>query len=132
MAIVRSVRKLLKKDFKDSPEWFGQFLAPFNQFMDSTVGALRNNLSFKDNFLGEVKEYVFTHATELEISHELEQFNGIIIIKGPEATPATTYGISEYHARVISNDTVGVTIEFAAATIGGDATEGIVKLILLG
>lgn len=128
MAIVRGVRKLLKEDFKDAPEWFDKMLSPFNQFLDSVIGALRNKLTFRENFYGEVKEFNFVHGQELEISHELEELNGVLILKTPNDMPATTYGISEYHSRIIDNKTVGVTIEFA----GGGSTEGTVKLIILG
>lgn len=128
MAIVRGVRKLLKNDFKDAPPWFDKMLYPFNQFLDSVIGALRNKLTFRENFYCEVKEYSFTHATELKISHNLEELSGVLITLPPNKTPATTYGISEWHSREIDNKTVGVTVEFA----GAGTTEGTVKLILLG
>jgi len=103
-------------------------LSPFNQFLDSVIGALRNRLTFRENFYCEVKEYTFTHASELEISHDLLSFNGIMIIKTPNETPSTTYGISEWHVREIDNKTIGVTIEFA----GAGTTSGNVKFIILG
>lgn len=128
MAIVRGVRKLLKSDFTDAPSWFDKMLTPFNQFLDSVIGALRNKLTFRDNFYCEVKEFEFTHASELEISHTLNEFKGVLIVKTPGDTPATTYGITEWHVREISNTSIGVTVEFA----GGGSTSGNVKFIILG
>lgn len=128
MSIVRGVRKLLKQDFPDAPDWFTNFLSTFNSFMDSVIGALRNRLTFRENFYCEVKEFTFTHASELEISHSLESFEGCLLVKTPEETPATTYGVTELHCRTIDNKTIGVTVEFA----GGGSTEGKVKLIILG
>ena len=128
MAIVRGVRKLLKSDFAEAPKWFEKMLYPFNQFLDSVIGALRNKLTFRDNFYCEEKSFIFTHATELQISHDLDDFKGIIITSSPYDTPATTYGISEWHCREIDNKTIGVTIEFA----GAGTTEGTVKFIILG
>lgn len=128
MAIVRGVRKLLKSDFTGAPKWFDKMLVPFNQLLDSVIGALRNKLTFRDNFYCEVNEFEFTHASELEISHNLNEFKGVLIVKTPEETPATTYGITEWHAREISNTSIGLTVEFA----GGGSTSGNVKFIILG
>ena len=128
MAIVRGIRKLLKSDFPDSPDWFDGFLISYNQFLDSTIGALRNKLTFRDNFYCEVKTYEFTHATELKIGHNLNDFKGVLITKSPNETPATTYGVTEWHVREIDNSTIGLTIEFA----GGGATTGEVSFIILG
>jgi len=128
MAVVRGVRKLLKSDFSEAPKWFEKMLSPFNQFLDSVIGALRNRLTFRENFYCEVKEYIFTHASELEVSHSLSSFTGIMIVATPSVTPATTYGISEWHTREIDNSTIGITIEFA----GGGTTSGNVKFIILG
>jgi len=128
MAVVRGVRKLLKSDFSQAPGWFDQLLVPFNQFLDSVIGALRNKLTFRDNFYCEIKEFTFVHATELEISHDLGDFKGLLIVATPTGVPSTTYGISEWHVREITNKVIGVTVEFA----GGGVTEGKVKLIILG
>ena len=96
MAIVRGVRKLLKSDFPEAPKWFDKLLYPFNQFLDSVIGALRNKLTFRDNYYCEIKEYSFVHAVELEIGHDLQEFQGVLIVKTPNTTPSTTYGIKEY------------------------------------
>lgn len=129
MSIVRGVRKLLKSDFKEAPPWFDKMLSPFNSFLDSVIGALRNKLTFRENFYCEVKEFEFTHAAELEIGHGLDNFNGILIVKTPsDQSVATTYGVSEWFVRVIDNSTIGLTVEFA----GGGTTAGKIKFIILG
>lgn len=128
MAVVRGIRKLLKSDFTNAPAWFDQFLVSYNQFIDSVIGALRNKLTFRDNFYCEVKEFTFTHGSELTISHSLNDFKGILIVKTPNESPSTTYGISEWYVREIDNQTIGVTIQFA----GGASTEGAVSFIILG
>lgn len=128
MAIVRGVRKLLKSDFTEAPRWFDKMLFPFNQFLDSVIGALRNKLTFRDNFYCEVREFEFTHNTELVISHSLIEFKGVLIVQSPAETPATTYGINSFHCREISNTEVGLTISFN----GAGTTTGNVKFIILG
>lgn len=128
MAIVRGVRKLLKSDFADAPNWFDKMLSPFNQFLDSVIGALRNKLTFRDNFYSEVKEYEFTHGSELTISHSLLEFRGILIVKTPNDTPATTYAVTGWHSREISNAEIGVTVFFNGAGV----TKGNVKIVILG
>lgn len=129
MAIVRGIRKLLKSDFKEAPAWFNKMLGPFNEFLDSVIGALRGKLTFRDNFYCEVKEFEFIHASELEIGHNLDDYKGILIVNTPsDQATATTYGISEWFVREIDNRTIGITIEFA----GAGTTAGNVKFIILG
>ena len=103
-------------------------LSPFNQFLDSVIGALRNRLTFRENFYCEVKEFVFTHGQELQISHSLSDFTGAFLVKTPNEIPAIVYGISEYHIRKIDNKTIGITVEFA----GGANTSGSITFIILG
>lgn len=126
--IIKGVRKLLKSDFAEAPEWFNKMLVPFNQFLDSVIGGLRNRLTFRENFYCEVKEFEFTHGSELSISHNLNEFKGVLIVATPTETPSTTYGISEWHVRPITNKEIGLTVEFA----GGGSTSGNVKFIILG
>ena len=129
LAVIRGVKKLLKSDFPNSPDWFSRFLSVMNQFLDTVIGGLRGKLTFRENFYCEVKEYEFTHATELEVGHNLESYKGVLIVSTPsDQAAATTYGISEWFVRVIDNKTIGITIEFA----GGGTTKGDVKLIILG
>ena len=128
ISIVKGVRKLLKSDFAEAPQWFDAFLSPFNQFLDTVIGALRNKLTFRDNFYCEVKEFTFYHGSELIIDHKLNEYKGILIVGCPNETPSTTYGISEWHVRIISNKSIGLTVEFA----GAGSTSGLVKFIILG
>lgn len=128
MAIVKGVRKLLKSDFPEAPKWFDKMLSPFNQFLDSVIGALRNKLTFRDNFYCEVREFEFTHNSELEVSHNLVEFKGVLIVMSPQETPASTYGIDSWHCREISNTEIGLTILFN----GAGTTKGNVKFIILG
>ena len=128
MAIVRGVRKLLKQDFPEAPKWFDKMLTPFNQFLDSVIGALRNRLTFRDNFYSEVKTFEFTHGSELKISHDLEEFRGVLVVMSPEDLPASTYAITAWHSRKIDNSNIGLTIYFS----GAGSTTGDVKFIILG
>lgn len=128
MAIVRGVRKLLKSDFPDAPSWFDRLLSTLNQFMDSVIGALRNKLTFRENFYCKVKTLTFIHATEQQVGHDLDDFKGVLLLKTPNDTPSTTYGISEFHFREIDNTTIGITIEFA----GAGTTSGECSFVILG
>lgn len=129
MAKVRGIRKLLRSDFAEAPAWFDKLLFPFNQFLDSVIGALRGKLTFRDNFLCEIKEYEFTHATELEVGHDISDMKGVLIVMSPsDQSDASTYAITGWHIKEINNKTFGLTINFA----GGGTTAGNVKFIILG
>ena len=123
MAIIRGVRKLLKSDFPDAPQWFDNLLRPLNEFMDSVIGGLRNKLTFRENFYSDIKEYTFTHNIELNISFNLDSYQGLLITKTPE-----DQFIVGWKARVISTGVLGVTILFS----GGAASTGNCKIVILG
>jgi hypothetical protein len=125
---IKSLRRLVKSDFLDAPKWFDDFLVSFNDFLDVAIGSLRQRLTFAENFYCEEKDFEFTHNVELLVTHKLESARGVIIMRPPAKSPATTYGITSYHWRVVDNKTIGITLGFA----GAGTTKGNVRFLILG
>jgi hypothetical protein len=127
MAAVRGIKKLLKSDLQDSPDWFDPVITVLNEFLDTVISALRKKLTFSDNFLAEYKEFTFTHGVELEIATTLSSYGGVLIVKPPNTADADQM-IAAWGARQVKTKTIGVTINF----VGAGTTSGKVGLYILG
>jgi hypothetical protein len=53
MGQVPSIRRIVAESFKDVP-WIGRLAYPINTFMEQTISLFQKNLSFTDNFDGQV------------------------------------------------------------------------------
>ena len=127
MALIKGVRKILKSDLPDAPDWVTRLLTPINEVFNSVIGALRGKLTFSDNFYCEIRELTFIHDSELEISHSLSSYFGILVIASPQES-SSNYAIDGYKTRILGPGLLGVKIYFN----GAGTTEGIVKIIILG
>ena len=125
---IESINKIQRKDISGAPEWLDRLLEPINLFMGSVSTALRNRLSFGDNFYCETKEFQFTHAVEQQISFSLKSYSGVMVIKVPDSTDANKRLNGYPIVRTIDNQTLGVTFYF----VGAGATTGTVKFLILG
>ena len=126
--IVTGSKKILQSDIPGMDPWFESVLSPLNTFMTTVMTALRTKLTFRDNFLAQVKELTFVHNVEKKISYTgLNDANGILIVRTPEKDDAD-YSITGWRTRRISTGIIGVTISFA----GAGTIEGKVKFIVLG
>lgn len=83
MAKLPDKNRLLEEDFKDQIKWIGKLLYPLNNFMSQVYNALNKDLTFKDNFRGEIKEIEVTSADlPLKISHNLKyRVTGIMVLR---------------------------------------------------
>lgn len=127
MSVVRGVRKLLMTDYPEAESWFSRLLSPLNQFLDSTISALRNGITFGDNCYCEIKELTFVHDVELLISHNLQSYSGVLIVGTPEIDN-DDYIVTGFKFRRSASNQIGVKIRFA----GAGTTSGTIKLIILG
>jgi len=127
MAIIKGTKKILKSDIPDSPDWFSPIIGILNEFLDTVIGALRGRLTFADNVYGDIKEFEFTHAIELEVYTVMPTYGGLLILKTPnEVDPI--YAVAAHKVRQIKQNTLGITINF----VGAGTTAGKVKFIILG
>ena len=54
-----SLKKLLREDLKDAPEWFDIVIQSFNTLVDAVYFVLNKNVSFQDNISCIIKEIEF-------------------------------------------------------------------------
>lgn len=54
-----SLKKLLREDLKDAPEWFDIVIQSFNTLVDAVYFVLNRNVSFQDNISCIIKEIEF-------------------------------------------------------------------------
>jgi hypothetical protein len=127
MAKISGIKKLLKSDLPNSPDWFSPVISVINGFLDTVIGALRGRLTFAQNFYCEIKEFSFTHGEELEILTGLPTYSGMLILKTPNDSD-TDKAVDKWLVRQIKTNTLGVTVWFS----GAGTTEGKVKFLILG
>lgn len=56
-----SPKKFNLEDFRNPPEWLGQFLSNINQFIGDVYQASQNNFTVADNLRAEIKEINFVN-----------------------------------------------------------------------
>lgn len=60
MAKLPPVRRLLREDLKDAPEWIDRLIQPINLFFESVYSALNRNLTLGDNVTAQIKNFTIT------------------------------------------------------------------------
>jgi hypothetical protein len=60
MANLPSVRRILREDIKEAPDWISQLLLPLNKVLQSQYSALDGNLTFQQNISAQIKSLTFT------------------------------------------------------------------------
>lgn len=57
MAQIPTLKKILQEEFPDLP-WMARLASPINVFIEEVTRAFNKRLTFRDNFNGEVKEFL--------------------------------------------------------------------------
>jgi hypothetical protein len=104
------IRRLLKEDLQaggeEIPAWVDSLLSPLNQFIDFVVLGLRNNVTFKDNFLGSQLTAKFTNKKELKVNPGTNQkVSGVIVLN------VSGYVLKGFGWRPKSDGTLGVYLD---------------------
>lgn len=60
MAKLPTIRKILKEDLKEAPDWVERMLYPLNTFMETVFYALKNDITFSENIRSAIKTFSFT------------------------------------------------------------------------
>ena len=60
MARLPVVKKILREDVKEAPNWIERMLWPINQFFESVFNALDKRLTLVENVRAQIKEITFT------------------------------------------------------------------------
>ena len=109
MSVIKGTRSIRREDLPaEVPDWIDSILKPLNTFMDTTIGALRNGINYRDNLKATLKKFTFTTAIELEVTHIYNGRVGVQVLYCEDFYKIAT--------RQIDNDTVGITLKFDTAT----------------
>lgn len=68
MAGLPKVKRILKEDLKDAPNWIDRMLYPINLFFDSVYIALNKNITFGDNIKAQVKQFEITGGATADLN----------------------------------------------------------------
>jgi hypothetical protein len=110
------VRRILREDLAKAgevPSYLDALLTPLNQFIDQVANALRNNLSFDDNFAGKTFSAGFQHNTELQISPlTTRKVSGVLWLD------CNGEGVDKFKWVRKDNGNIGITFTFSSAPSG--------------
>lgn len=121
------IRRIDKADIArsgESPKWINSLLDPLNSFLENVVTALRNRLTFEDNFLCTVGTYSLTSGTDFEIN-PIASGNARLRVTGviPLATSAGQVNTFGWSQMASGNISISATLV--------NATEADIKLLIL-
>jgi len=102
-----------KEDFQGFDPWFRNFFPIVGLFIDTITRALRNQLTFTDNFNSEVVTRAFTHNVAKTIALKVLAGKPEIVI------PGFTQGnlIDAFGFQVLASGLLEVTIKFDGAPV---------------
>ena len=103
-----------------------EFVEFSQQGFEQLIRALRNNLTFTNNFRCQVVNVTLRHGIEKEINTNIT-IGGIIPMKAYSANGAE--GIDSVQMRLDAKNTLFVTVRFVSAVATRDVTT---RLVLLG
>lgn|GEM_PF-1647198 len=124
--VVRISMEELNRAGGDIPKWLNVLLGGINRFIDVIGQALKNNLSFRDNFLGFQDQRKFTHGIELEILPQYRNLRvqGVLFLdSGIGGT------ISGWKLTRKQSGSIGIKINFAE---GGSTQSDVTLFVLQG
>lgn len=75
------VKKILREDVKDAPDWIRGIIDPFNSFAENIYQALNKNITFTENTASFVKEVVYRTPSTYPSSVEPIEFQSLLKTK---------------------------------------------------
>jgi hypothetical protein len=110
---ITSLRRINKEDIAKAgevPSWLDALISPLNDFLDQVTSALRNRLTFEDNFQCAVKTIKVYSGVESEVSTGSRlSVRGVQVLDGGEEI------ISSFGFRRLTNGNLGITVNFLTA-----------------
>lgn len=104
---ISAIKKFIKEDFIDAPEWFGRFMDEINIFSDQIITMTENNITFNENVLCQPIEFSFTHGVQQKFENKLSgKPRGIIV------TESSGYAIDSYELRYDNSGKIGIILYF--------------------
>lgn len=115
-----TIRRILKEDLArsgDLAKWVDALLSPLNEFIDQVVSALRNNLTFVDNFACKLVTQKFVSGTEYEINPQSKTKVSGVLLLDSGGMLVTSFG---FYRKTDGN--VGVKVTFSNYVNGTTAS----------
>ncbi len=111
---ITTVRRINKEDLAksgDVPKWIDSLISPLNDFLEQVTSALRNRLTFEDNFQCSFKTIKLANGVEQEVSTNSKlRVQGLLLIDGGEEIVVGS------GFRRLTNGNIGLTVNFSSAT----------------
>jgi len=63
MARLPLIKRILREDLPDAPNWVERILLPINQFFEGVYNAFDRNITFTDNIAAQVHSFDFTTSS---------------------------------------------------------------------
>jgi len=60
VARLPTIRRLLRENIPEAPDWIDKLLNPLNKFFEETFAALDKNITFEENIRAQLKSITFT------------------------------------------------------------------------
>ncbi|MBA3754993.1 MAG: hypothetical protein H0X02_01620 [Nitrosomonas sp.] len=124
--ILGLIKRIAKENLSkrgEVPPWIDELLQPLNTFIETVTVALRNGLTFKDNFLCNVKQIKLVHGVESQVNPE----NSKLKVSGVLCLYAGGLVVDKFGWRQLSSGNIGVTISYDGGT---STTNAICELII--
>lgn len=74
---IPSVRKILKEDLPDAPDWINGVISPINSFMEYMYQAMNRNITDSDNIACSVKELTYITPSTYPVMDNVEFASGL-------------------------------------------------------
>lgn len=96
-----TIKKIMREDLKNAPDWVGRLIDPVNSFMESVYTALNKNITLYDNISSFIKEVTYktpaTYPTGVENVSFLNELRtratGVVILQAYENATYTPVSI---------------------------------------
>lgn len=84
-----TIKKIMREDLKNAPDWVGRLIDPVNSFMESVYTALNKNITLYDNISSFIKEITYrtpstypTGVDNISFLNELRaRATGVVILQ---------------------------------------------------
>lgn len=74
---IPSLKRILKEDLKDAPNWVDGIIGPVNSFMEYIYQSLNKNINDADNIACTIKEFTYITPSTYPVMDDIEFLSGL-------------------------------------------------------
>lgn len=74
---IPSLKRILREDLKDAPDWVSGIIVPVNSFMEYIYQAMNNNITDSDNIACSIKELTYITPSTYPTMDTVEFLSGL-------------------------------------------------------